>query len=110
MGNDAGAVIRVEVVYARPGRVWRRQVELQAGATAEQALRASELLGEHPEFGDTLPPLGIFGRACTPRQVLQNGDRLEVYRPLVFDPMESRRRRARHRQRKGQRKGTLSGT
>jgi putative ubiquitin-RnfH superfamily antitoxin RatB of RatAB toxin-antitoxin module len=39
----------------------------------------------------------VYGRACAPDHVLQDGDRLEIYRPLDFDPQESRRRRAAHR-------------
>lgn len=89
-----------------PGRIWRRCLELPAGATARQALEASGVLNEFPELGEAFPSVGIYGRACPPRQVLQSGDRLEIYRPLVFDPMESRRRRMRHRQRKRLQSGT----
>lgn len=100
MGNEGHDLLQVEVIYAHPGDIWRRWVELPQGATALQAVQASGLLSSHPELGEQLPPLGIHGRLCEPRQVLQTGDRVEVYRPLVFDPMESRRRRQRHRQRK----------
>lgn len=105
MANDV--MMRVEVLYARPDAVWRRQVELPSGATAAQAVEASGLLPEHPEFAGALPPLGVYGRVCPPQQPLKPGDRLEVYRPLVFEPMESRRRRMRHRERT---KGKLSET
>lgn len=100
-------MMRVEVLYARPGAIWRRQVELPPGATAAQAVEASALLAERPELGGGMPPLGVYGRICPPQQPLKPGDRVEVYRPLVFDPMESRRRRMRHRERT---KGKLSGT
>lgn len=106
MESEADILVRVEVIYPRPGRIWRRRVELPQGATALQAVQASGLLNSHPEFDGLLPPLGIHGRACAPRQVLQTGDRVEIYRPLVFEPMESRRRRQRHRQRKGKLSGT----
>lgn len=100
MVNKAGAGIRVEVLYARPGAIWRRSIELPDGATVAQALEASALLQFFPEFAATPPMVGIFGRQCALQQALQPGDRVEVYRPLVFDPMESRRRRAQHRERK----------
>src|SRR3546814_10501406 len=41
--------------------------------------------------------VGVYGQECTLDRVLTDGDRVEIYRPLVFDPMESRRRRALHR-------------
>lgn len=106
MAAEASARVQVEVIYAVPGHVWRRQLEMPAGATVQQALAASGLLEAFTELCDERFPVGIYGRSCTRRQVLQDGDRLEIYRPLVFDPMESRRRRARHRERKR----TLSGT
>lgn len=108
METDAGGLMRVEVLYAQPDAIWRRVVELPAGTTAEQAFRACGLAESHPELAAGLPPLGIYGRVCAPGHVMQPGDRLEVYRPLVFDPMESRRRRMRHRERRSQPK--LSGT
>lgn len=99
MATDGGKVIQIQVIYALPGHIWRHTLELPAGATAQQALEASGLLQTYPELADSPPPMGIHGRVCQAGQVLQEGDRLEIYRPLVFDPMESRRRRAQHRQR-----------
>lgn len=105
MANEG--MMQVEVLYATPDTVWRRQVDLPSGATAAQAIEASGLMAEHPEFAGVVPPLGVYGRVCPPQQALKPGDRLEIYRPLVFDPMESRRRRMRHRERT---KGKLSET
>ena len=89
--------MQVEVIHARPTDVWRQKLELPAGATLGDALDASGLLRQFPELIEA--PCGVFGRVCTREHVLAHGDRVEVYRPLVFDPMESRRRRARHRAR-----------
>jgi len=97
MPNRRSNLVQVEVLYARPGNIWRRHIELPATATVGQALETSGLLECYPELGTTAA-VGIFGRACTQQQPVQAGDRIEVYRPLVFDPMESRRRRARHKQ------------
>lgn len=91
--------IRVEVVHAHEGGVWRREVELPCAATLEQALAASGFREAFPGV-PAAAPVGVFGRLCAPQHVLQAGDRVEIYRPLVFDPMESRRRRALHRARK----------
>lgn len=93
----APAPIRIEVVYAEPGQAWRVALELPAGTTAAQALAASGYSGRHPGRESGPPAIGVYGRACAPDHVLQDGDRLEIYRPLDFDPQESRRRRAAHR-------------
>ena len=92
--------MRIEVLYALPDAIWRRSVDLPCGATLQQALEASGLLRSFPEFGGGPPAAGVFGRRCSPQHVLEPGDRVEVYRPLAFDPMVSRRRRALHRERR----------
>ncbi|HZH56249.1 RnfH family protein [Yanghanlia caeni] len=98
MANDP-AILRVEVIFAWPDAVWRRIVDLPHGATLAHALDASGLFEQFPQLADPPAPAGVFGRVCPRDHVLRDGDRVEVYRPLVFDPMESRRRRALHRQR-----------
>lgn len=88
----------IEVVYAAPDRVWRVRLELPADATAGEALAASGFARLFPEYAPRPPMLGIYGQNCSAEHVLRDGDRLEIYRPLDFDPQESRRRRAAHRQ------------
>jgi len=73
------------------------RLELPAGATAAQALDASGYSSRFPGHEPSPPAIGVYGRACAPEHVLQDGDRLEIYRPLDFDPLESRRRRAAHK-------------
>lgn len=91
---EDSAEIRVEVVHAQPQRAWRVNLRLPAGSTALQAFDASGLRRKVPELADAEPDLGVFAQACAPDRVLQDGDRVEVYRPLLIDPMEARRRRA----------------
>ena len=86
--------MRVEVAYARPDRQRLVRVELAAGATARDAVRASRLEEEFPEIDIERAPLGVFGRACSGETVLRAGDRVEIYRPLKIDPKEARRKRA----------------
>lgn len=74
-------------------------MQLTSGATVQQALTQSGFFSEYPDFQPTTIKVGIYGQQCTLDRVLHDKDRIEIYRPLVFDPMESRRRRARHRQR-----------
>ena len=54
-------------------------------------LSASGLSEVHPEIDANRPVLGIFGRRVTPDTALQDGDRVEIYRPLINDPKEARR-------------------
>ncbi|AGG88958.1 MULTISPECIES: RnfH family protein [Rhodanobacter] len=91
----AEPTIRVEVVYAGAGQPIRRRVELADGSTVMQAIAASGIAALLP--GDAIDParLGMFARRVTPERLLREGDRIEICRPLVLDPMEARRRRAR---------------
>ena len=109
MASEALRPLRVEVIYARPESIWRRQLEVSAGITAVQAVELSGVLQQHAELAGASLALGIFGRSCSPNHVLKPGDRVEIYRPLVFDPMESRRRRQQHRQRQTDARKSSSG-
>lgn len=85
----------VTVVYARPERQWEVRVRLREGMTAEEVVRASGLVRERPEIATQPLLLGIYGRRVEGDQVLRDGDRVEIYRPLRFDPREARRNAAR---------------
>jgi hypothetical protein len=82
------------VVYALPGGEDAVSLELRAGATAADAVRASGLLERHPEIDLGRHRIGIYGRVVAQQAQLADGDRVEVYRPLRMDPKEARRRRA----------------
>jgi uncharacterized protein len=88
------AAVSVEVVYALPEGADTAHVRLAAGATAGEAIRAAGTLERHPEIDLAVCKIGIFSSAVSPGHVLQNGDRVEIYRPLRVDPKEARRRRA----------------
>lgn len=83
--------IGVEVAFARPDRQWLIAVRLPAGSTALDAVSVSGLSAEIGPIQNV--ELGIYGRRCEIDMPLVDGDRVEIYRPLDFDPMESRRRR-----------------
>lgn len=89
MGN-----IRVEVVFALAGSQDSSGVELEPGATVADAIEASGLLARHPQLRARIHAVGVHGRVVTPAHPLADGDRVEIYRPLVADPMTARRRRA----------------
>jgi len=97
---SSGAVagtIHVSVVHAMPDSAWQASLTLPAGATVAQAVAASDVARRVPGYRPENVTFGIFGQNCGRDRVLADGDRVEIYRPLTFDPMESRRRRAAHR-------------
>jgi putative ubiquitin-RnfH superfamily antitoxin RatB of RatAB toxin-antitoxin module len=87
-------VIAVEVVYVAPDGAFRRRVELRSSATVGEAIDASGVLEARPEVDITRMRTGIFGRLASLATELADGDRVEIYRPLVADPKDRRRRRA----------------
>lgn len=92
MANDK---IRVEVAYATPDRQCILVVELEAGSTIETAIKHSTILYEFPEINLDKQKMGVFGKVRQLSDVVCDGDRVEIYRPLVIDPKEARRAKAR---------------
>lgn len=86
--------IRVEVAYALRGEQALLQLKLDEGTTARQAVERSGILRRFPEIDLARATLGIFGKVVSPDTRVRDGDRVEIYRPLVADPKEARRQRA----------------
>lgn len=91
--------ITVEVSYALPGMQQLRRVVLEPPATIGGAIAASGMLLEYPQIDLKKNKVGIFGRRSSLDDVLCDGDRVEIYRPLTVDPKEARRMRAGHAKR-----------
>jgi putative ubiquitin-RnfH superfamily antitoxin RatB of RatAB toxin-antitoxin module len=87
-------VIHVSVVCAAPDRVFLRELQLPQGANVNDAIEASGFRQAWPEVPISDERLGIFARKADPGTVLNDGDRVEIYRPLKIDPKDARRRRA----------------
>lgn len=88
--------LRVTVVYSpapREARQWDAQVP--AGATVLQTLNASGIGAEFPYLNLEVLAVGVWGRKAGPQDVVHEGDRIEVYRPLRVDPKVARRERFR---------------
>lgn len=85
---------RIQVCYATPERQWLLPLKVGEGTTLHQAIRASGILDEAPEIDLSVWRVGIFGKLKALDTVLRQDDRVEIYRPLTADPMQSRRRRA----------------
>jgi putative ubiquitin-RnfH superfamily antitoxin RatB of RatAB toxin-antitoxin module len=89
MGAERGVPLDVEIVRAWPQRHERIRVQLEAGATVADALRASGWAL------DDVVGFAVFGQRVLRSDPLHDGDRLELLRPLQIDPKDARRRRAR---------------
>ncbi len=89
--------MKISIVYSMPDRQIVRVLELPAGATLGMAVEQSGLLRDFPEIDLTSASVGIFGRVLPLQSVLQQGDRVEIYRQLRAEPKEARRRRIRKR-------------
>jgi len=87
----------VIVAWAVPGQAIMRPVSVAPGTTIAQAIRASGLLQEVAAIDLAVNPVGIYGKKKPLETVVRPLDRIEIYRPLVADPKESRRRRAAHK-------------
>jgi hypothetical protein len=90
--------MRIEVAYALPQEQYLYEQQVDEGTTLEEALKASQLLQEFPELD--VDQVGIFGRVVPKQTVLQEGDRIEVYRPLKADPRDRRRQQVEDERRK----------
>jgi putative ubiquitin-RnfH superfamily antitoxin RatB of RatAB toxin-antitoxin module len=86
--------IVVEVAHARPQEQVILRLELPAGSTLRQAVEQSGILERFPDIDPDSMKAGIFGKLKKSDQVLQAGDRVEIYRPLIADPKQVRKQRA----------------
>jgi len=85
--------MRICVVYALPDEQTLVELDVPAGTSVEQAVELSGLRRRYPQI-PTTPPCAIYGRSVQPAQPVREGDRIEILRPLMIDPKESRRRAA----------------
>ena len=84
--------MKVEVCYAEADRATRIALTLAPGATVGDAVRESRIVATLA-LDATRLTFAVFGRRATPATVLDDGDRVELLRPLRVDPQEARRRR-----------------
>jgi putative ubiquitin-RnfH superfamily antitoxin RatB of RatAB toxin-antitoxin module len=96
--SAAEKLLAVQVVYAAENEQVVIALQLPAGATIADAINASGLC-ERFDLGDVAGRTGIYGRLRPEHEILHDGDRVEIYRPLLADPKDARRKRARVRPR-----------
>jgi putative ubiquitin-RnfH superfamily antitoxin RatB of RatAB toxin-antitoxin module len=88
-------VLSIEIAYVGPQGQWLVEASLPEGATVADAIAASGLLQTLSGLVVDDDHVGIHGRRVALAAALADGDRVELYRPLLADPKEARRRRAR---------------
>lgn len=87
-------LIRVEIAYARPDEQVIIPVDVPEGTTLEQAIVQSRIQERFPEIQIQAAKVGIFGKLGKLSATVRPGDRVEIYRPLLADPKEVRKKRA----------------
>ena len=84
----------IEVAYATPEKQKIIECQIKQGTSPRDAVKLSKIGQYFPEIDLENCALGIFGKAVAPNYELADGDRVEIYRPLIADPKEVRRQRA----------------
>ena len=88
------STIRVEIAYARPDEQTIIPIEVPEGTTLEQAILQSRIQERFPEIQLQTAKVGVFGKLSKLSAAARPGDRVEIYRPLLADPKEVRKKRA----------------
>ena len=86
--------VNIEIAYATPGRQLIVESRVTRGTPVREAVRQSDIARHFPEIDTDQCDLGVFGKAVAEDYELVDGDRIEIYRPLIADPKEVRKQRA----------------
>ena len=89
--------ITVEICYAREDKQFSYKLVLRQGTTIAEAINQSGVLDECPEINLEENKVGVFSEFRSLNDEVDDGDRVEIYRPLIADPKESRRKRAKEK-------------
>lgn len=86
--------IRVEVLFAYPDKYFLKKIELDQPLSVQNVILQSGVLQKYTEIDLRENKVGIFSRPAKLTDLVADGDRIEIYRPLIADPKEMRRKRA----------------
>jgi len=86
--------ITIELIYPLPQEQVLFEIDLEPETIVSEAIQLSGILEQYPEIDLAVNKVGIFGKACQLTDSLHDGDRIEIYRPLIADPKEARKKRA----------------
>lgn len=88
------AKINIEVAYALPERYYLKKLQVEENSLIQMAIMQSGILQKYKEIDLRENKVGIFSRPVKLTDKVKEGDRIEIYRPLIADPKEIRRKRA----------------
>ena len=86
--------ILVEIAYALPEEQVILSIKVPTIFNVQQAIEKSGIQKKFPSIDLSKNKVGIFGKKTTLNHLLKDRDRIEIYRPLILDPKEMRRKRA----------------
>ena len=86
--------MEIEVAYATAEKQVLLKIEAPSGCSVADAIELSGIRSEFPHIEINPMALGVFSRKVKPEHILRDGDRVEIYRPLIADPKEMRKQRA----------------
>ncbi len=95
------AAIEIEVSFALPDQQSLIALQVAEGTTVAEAIAQSQLAESYPEYDFSSLSVGVWNRVCKSDQILKQGDRVEIYRPLIADPKEVRKQRAERAKQEG---------
>lgn len=81
--------MNITVAYALPTEQTLEEMEVPEGSTAEEAIAMSHLLEKYPEIDLAVNKVGVLGKLVALNNVLRDGDRVEIYRPLPKKPRDA---------------------
>ena len=86
--------LNIEVVYALPQQQTVIALRVAPETSVQAAIEQSGIVQKHPEIDLAVNKFGIYSRPVKGSELLQDGDRIEIYRPLIADPKAVRKQRA----------------
>lgn len=98
MGTISSPSLRLRLVYSDGESIWDESYNLSGPLTIGAFIKQTQFLKDFPSMDISKMSFGVFGKRHSSSFLLQDQDRVEIYRSLAFDPKASRRRRAIHRQ------------
>ena len=90
-------LLTIEIIYALPDQQTLLSLSVGEGTTVAAVLDRPELVAAHPDLVWREHRIGVFGKLVDADHVLDDGDRIEIYRPLIADPKTSRQARVEKR-------------
>lgn len=91
-------MINIEITYALPHKYYLKKLQVEKGTIIQAAIFQCGILQEFTEIDLRENKVGIFSRPAKLTDIVNEGDRIEIYRPLLADPKEIRRKRAEQQQ------------